>query len=88
MTVMGNDSTIINDLRNRIAALESLVEQLTAQNAKLTATVKAQAAQIADLKGKLAAANKNVSNSSMPPTATSSSRRTPPGARSNLATTP
>ena len=67
MTVMGNDSTIINDLRNRIAALESLVEQLTAQNAELTATVKAQAAKIAELESKLAAANKNSSNSSKPP---------------------
>ena len=81
MKVMGNDATIINDLRAQVAALKALVEQLvaqcaekdriiaelTAQNAKLTATVKAQAAQIADLKGKLAAANKNSSNSSMPP---------------------
>ena len=74
MTVMGKDSTIIDDLRDQIAALKAQVgllasqcaakdrvnAELVAQNAKLTATVKAQAAQIADLKGKLAAANKNL----------------------------
>ncbi len=81
MVVMGNASAIVNDLLHRVATLEARVEQLmaqraekdrvnaelTAQNAKLAATVQAQAAWIADLKAKLAAANKNSSNSSKPP---------------------
>ena len=60
MAVMGNDATIINDLRD-------LVAELSSQNVKLAATVKAQTAQIADLMAKLAAANKNSFNSSKPP---------------------
>lgn len=74
MAVMGTGYVIIDDLHSRFAELEELAQRLfpviaekDAVIAELTATVRAQAAQIADLKAKLAAANKDSSNSSKPP---------------------
>ena len=75
MTVRGTDATIINDFRDRVAALEAPAErflaecaeedrvnaELAVQNAQSAATVKAQAARIADLESELAAAGKDSS---------------------------